>query len=460
VLQAEFAAKQKREWCDQLKHNDNDIKKADLECTRIINTTKAMAMEHVNDLKKTLQTSQDDRVRWQLEVYDHIRRIRNRTTKISHEASKRVGDPNALLGQKNAKKDKPVDKKLNEMKKTVGQIEHDLSVFKEKQRQDYDELTLLEGTLMTTLKTMEDRFTAWTDPAKANAEPILIPRPRTANAAARDGGSGSASSNQRPQTAGSKRLDNLTTANQDPQVAKIRETLDALQAEIDHDGGLTGGWIKDDHDSFLRVYQKHKNFESSIFIETCSQLINRTHEDIVDHVNWYTEYLKRTELKKNLLAQWKTRRQQVLREAHEAESAKPKADKLTAEAIEEERERRKRLREDKKMHDEHTRERITAWKERRAEEIAAKRRAEEDKIEEAKQKEIARMAEHKRTRAAIVQYADEKKEQKQREKELKAMKERIVIPRATREQIHERNMDLTRFFYNRTQNDKKIQKNP
>ena len=48
--------------------------------------------------------------------------------------------------------DKKTKIAMDKLKTQVRQFETNLSVFKERQRQDYDELTLLEGSLLDTLK--------------------------------------------------------------------------------------------------------------------------------------------------------------------------------------------------------------------------------------------------------------------------------------------------------------------
>ena len=37
-----------------------------------------MSREHVNELKKATEGKDADRVRWQLEIYDHIRRLKQK----------------------------------------------------------------------------------------------------------------------------------------------------------------------------------------------------------------------------------------------------------------------------------------------------------------------------------------------------------------------------------------------
>ena len=67
-----------KSWVGDLHKNESDIVKLEIECARAVGTTKAMSREHCNELKKTSEKKDGDRVRWQLEVYDHIRRLKNK----------------------------------------------------------------------------------------------------------------------------------------------------------------------------------------------------------------------------------------------------------------------------------------------------------------------------------------------------------------------------------------------
>lgn len=44
------------------------------------------------------------------------------------------------------------------------------------------------------------------------------------------------------------------------------------------------------------------------FAEKVMTVCHCTHDDVIDHVEWYVDYLKRIKLKKDLLAKWRNRR--------------------------------------------------------------------------------------------------------------------------------------------------------
>lgn len=69
---AEDAAKERakaeraklRDWVSELQQTDRDIAKLEMESHRVLWATKAMAREHINDLKKETSGKDDDRVRY------------------------------------------------------------------------------------------------------------------------------------------------------------------------------------------------------------------------------------------------------------------------------------------------------------------------------------------------------------------------------------------------------------
>ena len=78
-------------------------------------------------------------------------------------------------------------------------------------------------------------------------------------------------------------------------MSKLRDALDALQGDIDHAGGITGGWIKDDHDCFLKFLSKYKSATHPALIENVSQMVRCSEQDVLDHASWYAQHLKRSE---------------------------------------------------------------------------------------------------------------------------------------------------------------------
>ena len=158
---------------------------------------------------------------------------------------------------------------------------------------------------METLSALQDRFEAWTVPSQ-DQEPLI--RPKSAPVVRRGQAGGSSSSSAaataggssagRPGTAGAARtgavqgpgeeedssdddLESprarlrtkaLTTARQHPEVTKLRDALDSLVADIEHDGGVTAGWNKEDHEAFMKLFSRYKSFENPLFYEAVGHI--------------------------------------------------------------------------------------------------------------------------------------------------------------------------------------------
>eukprot|EP00392_Amoebophrya_sp_AT5.2_P017130 g17451.t1 len=382
----------KREWVAQLQQHESEISKCQVESYRAVLQTKAMAWEHCCDLKRLVEENDATRVKWQLSVYDGIRRLRQKIIKLADETERNGGNLATASSR---------------VTKTVQALEAELTTFKERQRQDYDELTLVESTTFATLKAMEERFTIWQE--QAGTEPLVRPKSAggggtgTGASLGGTGGVGAANGTGKMQTGGSRpsqdsatggespKKSTLHLANADKQVSELRDALDALTAEIEHDGGASGGWLKDDHDAFMRMYGKCKSMDSPAFYE---------------------------------------------QEAHKRLTEDEALD------LREEATVRKKNEEEKKRQDAFRKQKIAEWKEQRAAKEAAKRREEEDTLQEQKLKDAKKMEEHLRTRAAIVAFAQEKKELAARAKEAaKSGKGNDqVITREQKEQLRERSL--------------------
>ena len=155
----------------------------------------------------------------------------------------------------------------------------------------------------------------------------------------------------RPISAAARTSKILSSSSQDSEIQKIRDQLDALEAEMAHCGGATGHWLADDHEIFLRMTVKHRGrlegdeflgkvgrllsfalFRPAVWlvdvksvrtekphplILSCNsqvaRLIHCSPDDVKEHVQWYTGWTRMTALKKSLLQRWRSRRAEVLK---------------------------------------------------------------------------------------------------------------------------------------------------
>jgi len=298
------------------------------------------------------------------------------------------------------------------VKKLVEGLERDLSMFKERQRQLYDEFESQQLQLEDALQHMEQRFDGWVTETYSEKEPKPIVPPVPPE-----------------QKCNKSRFEDL-------KLTKISNAVDAIQAEIDHDGGEYGFWPSEYHDCFQRLYMKHNmspDKPGTLFYKTAAQLLSdKSHEDVVEHVIWFAKYEERKEMKKKLLAEWRERRNQLTT----AQSEEVTQDTLRAEL---EAKRQKEELQQKKL--ERKKKEIAEWKlqreqalerkhERQAQEVAERARIEEERFEK---KRI-------RKRSAVQEFV----EKRRREKEAMEFKPapRRAMSVEVRDRIECRNREL------------------
>ncbi|XP_072372584.1 coiled-coil domain-containing protein 112-like isoform X4 [Scyliorhinus torazame] len=136
--------------------------------------------------------------------------------------------------------------------------------------------------------------------------------------------------------------------------------------------GRQGGWDDFDHHNFLKVWIKHKGKPS--FIEEALQyLVGRTHEDIMQHVQWYQEFLFLEERQKEAIQKWKTKKQyekmNLLRMQVQAE------EELDAVHLAKEKAKQLKLEKERKEQEAH----LQSWKKQKELELALE---EEQKMKE------------------------------------------------------------------------------
>lgn len=241
-----------------------------------------------------------------------------------------------------------------------------------------------------------------------------------------------------------KQIGKLFLAREDPGINSIREALDSLQAEIDRDGGMTGHWLSQDHETFMRLSTKHKSMDSPAFIEAISSVLQCTHEDVVGHTNWYREYQKRSQLKKELLQKWRVQRHGLLEGQAKDEDNNALLGKRSAEDIRQEEEQRKRMDEIQRVQAENKKKLIADWKDKKILKDAERKRKEKEKDEEIKKKEREHMLDHHRRRGAILKYTEQKRELEQKKKEEKEDMKKFNIPKEDRDRIRMKNEELAK----------------
>lgn len=319
--------------------------------------------KELRDLHDNIAREQE---RWVDSLWASISRLRKRNNSLADSVRISAND-DALLN------------------KLVLNLEREISIFKERQRQVYDELALEQSSLEDALQHMEQRFNNWVTETYTEKEP-------------KQQAAAAAHTPAKPKF-------------EDARLSKIRTAIDAVQSEIDRNGGEFGNWTKEDHETFCRLYTKHNMSQDkagTLFYKTAAHLLPlMSHENLVDHVNWFVTYDERRLQKKNLLAEWRERKDQ-LRSAQ--------AEEVTQQTLAAELETKRKREKQQQKNAEEMKRKIADWKQAKAEEIkrleireareqAERKRAEQEQIalEQAKRKPIVKafVEQRKRQQAAF-----------------------------------------------------------
>jgi len=157
---------------------------------------------------------------------------------------------------------------LEKLKILMEEIESSILKYKQQQGALYDEMMKEEKQLNADLESFEAKMESWI-------------------------------------TSSSKLSSHTKTKQKDEQkTVSIPPEVTAFQRYLSQTGGHQGGWDEYDHQTFLKLKKKHKAFED--FIENAeSEIPTRSRDDIIQHDEWYREYLTLREHKRIAIAKWK-----------------------------------------------------------------------------------------------------------------------------------------------------------
>ncbi|XP_067885962.1 coiled-coil domain-containing protein 112-like isoform X2 [Heterodontus francisci] len=169
---------------------------------------------------------------------------------------------------------KPTPEFIEKMREIMEEVEDAISVFKEEQRQMYEELLKEEKTATQEISAVEKKMEVWAQtPTKTVTTKTTIAKGSSIKSGP----------------------DNV--------LAEIAEFDEFLQRT-----GRQGGWDDFDHQDFLKVWIKHKG-RASFIEEALQYLVGRTSEDVMQHVDWYQEFLFLEAKQKEAIQKWKTKKQ-------------------------------------------------------------------------------------------------------------------------------------------------------
>ncbi|MBN3286193.1 CC112 protein, partial [Polyodon spathula] len=186
--------------------------------------------------------------------------------------------------QRQLKDVKPTPEFVEKLKEIMEEVENAINVFKEEQRQSYEELMKEEKNSSQEIIALEKKFETWASAVSAapkNCPSLLVKVP-------------------------------LDKTIEDDLPAEVVEYEKFLQET----GGRQGGWDDYDHQNFLKVWTK-LNGKPGYMKEALLYLPGRTQEDIQLHENWYQEFLFLDESKKEKEEERTMEEKQHLREEAE-----------------------------------------------------------------------------------------------------------------------------------------------
>ncbi|XP_067935707.1 coiled-coil domain-containing protein 112-like [Watersipora subatra] len=258
----------------------------------------------------------------------------------------------------------PTPEFLEKLKVIMEDIENGISLFKQSQREKYDQLMMNELQYSHEINALEKRFDSWTD---SDSTQRVTAAPLTKLPSAKDVGK------------------NLPV-----EVAQFSKFLEET-------GGPRGGWDEYDHNTFLKWRVRYHG-RGQFVAEAISHLPSKTEEEVREHEKWYKEFLSHQEQKRLAISDWKRKKNEEKNEKQEQSS----------EASDEEEE--KRLEKERIMERERLdrQNKLSSWKlekeleraeaeERQLREESAK--AEKERVERLRQQELReKVAEYKRTK--------------------------------------------------------------
>lgn len=231
----------------------------------------------LEEVRAEVQRHDDERQGWEKELWCELGRVR-----------KQVGAVASNVQFATSRGDVP---------RMVQAVDRELRLYGESQRQQYDELAELQLSLEENLSSMLTRFEGWCAQGSSSQQ-ACNEAPHSGRSLIRSHSSPAACSSRGRSNAGDAR-----------ESAALRAQVERLDAEDSVSGGATGGWPRDDHDSFMHVFQKCRRRPGPDFLAAAEVVLpGRTHEELVSHVAWLAAHEDRQDRRRALLEKWRCER--------------------------------------------------------------------------------------------------------------------------------------------------------
>lgn len=335
-------------WREQWRQLGLQAWSAESDSRRETQNPRSLSQEHLEELRAELLKGDTNLRGWETELWGGMAKVRKRIKVLARSVhfAPHQGD----------------------IRRMVQAAEHDLRIFAEQTRHEEDELAALECSLQDTLESSLVRFEGWCAQESALRKPPE-----------------SVSKSSRPPSCSRVRQADASSKKEAKQLDSMHEQLDKLAADMVADGGDTGGWSSDDHDTFLRVFRKYKRKTGVEFIAEAQQLLShKEHEDLVGHISWMLVHEDRQLQKRQLVEKWRCMRAATATKEAPADAKQA----LTAAAAREEKRQRACSRERVTKELSEKKKQVEEWRTARSEEQRTQQAEQARRTEEAKQREV------------------------------------------------------------------------
>eukprot|EP00747_Dinoflagellata_sp_TGD_P163166 gnl/TRDRNA2_/TRDRNA2_181556_c0_seq1.p1 gnl/TRDRNA2_/TRDRNA2_181556_c0~~gnl/TRDRNA2_/TRDRNA2_181556_c0_seq1.p1 ORF type:complete len:502 (-),score=101.26 gnl/TRDRNA2_/TRDRNA2_181556_c0_seq1:22-1527(-) len=240
---------------------------AESDIWRELQNSRLLTQVQLEELRVESRTAEDARKKWEHDSWTDLARARKRVSALARNVH--------FAPHK------------EDVRRMVHSAEHEIQVFAERSRQNFDELAAVECALEDTLESALVRFEGWCQEGPYRP-------PARSSSSTRPVRSSSCGHTRKEASKGQK--ENMS----------IREQVDLLDSEMLSAGGATGGWQTDDHETFLRLLRKFKRRTGPEFIDVVQQLLPHIkHEDLIAHVSWLEKHEEMQLRKRELLERWR-----------------------------------------------------------------------------------------------------------------------------------------------------------
>ncbi|XP_054550488.1 protein fem-1 homolog C isoform X1 [Talpa occidentalis] len=171
---------------------------------------------------------------------------------------------------------KPTPDFVEKLREMMEEIENAINTFKEEQRLIYEELIKEEKTTNNELNAISRKIDSW---ALGNSEAEKAFRTMSSKVP----------------------VDKVTST--------LPEEVVDFEKFLQQTGGRQGGWDDYDHQTFVKVRNKHKG-KPTFVGEVLEHLPGRTQDEVQQHEKWYQKFLALEERKKESIQNWKTKKEQ------------------------------------------------------------------------------------------------------------------------------------------------------